>query len=61
MLLNTLQGKGSQQRMIWSQLSAVPRVRLYSQTQGAAFPLGHSRVEGQLYTSDILKAPLMRS
>lgn len=59
MLLNTFQGKGSQQRMIWSQLSAVPRVRLYSQTQGAAFPLGHSRMEGQHYTSDISKAPLM--
>ena len=59
MLLNTFQGKGSQQRTIWSQLSAVPRVRLYSQTWGAAFPLRRSRVEGRHYTSDILKAPLM--
>ena len=59
MLLNTFQGKGSQQRTIWSQLSAVPRVRLYSQTRGAAFPLQRSRVEGRHYTSDISKAPLM--
>ena len=51
MLLNTFQGKGSQQRAIWSQMSAVPRVRLYSQTRGAAFLLGYSRVEGQHYIS----------
>lgn len=50
MLLNTFQGNGSQQT-IWSQMSAVPRVRLYFQTRGTAFLLGYSRVEGQHYIS----------